>query len=146
MALLDEALTYVLANTTTFRAATSTGLKVPIFLNRLPEGVDDTVMAMYEPGGAPPLAGLASSVPVVERPRIQLTSRAPTYQAARANAQTVWDAFFKLTNTSIIKDGSTSLTTLWNSAEPINSPTDMGRDSNERDLVSADFQVTKEMS
>ena len=146
MAVLDEALTYVLANTTGFRAATTSSTAIPVFLNRMPAGIPDEALAMYEPGGAPPLAGLASDVPVVERPRIQLISRAPTYEVARVNAQTIWDAFFKMKNVEVLKDGSTAVTTLWNSAEPVNSPTDMGRDANERDQVSTDFQVTKEMS
>ena len=145
MAVLDEALTYVLANTTGFRAATSTSTAIPIFLNRMPAGTPDTSLAMYTPGGAPPLAGLSADVPVVERPRIQLISRAPTFEAANDNAQLVWDAFFKLKNVEVLKNGSTA-TTLWNSAEPVGSVSDMGRDANERDQTSCDFQVTKEMS
>jgi hypothetical protein len=144
MPLLDEALTYVLANTTGFQEGGSTGADIPIYLNYLPPD-PDVALALYEPGGAPPLAALNTSVPVVEQPRIQLTSRALTYRPARNNAQTVWDVLFALVNVDIAKTGSTG-TTAWKSAEPVNSPVDTGRDSNERNIVTADFQLQKEMS
>lgn len=144
MPLLDEALTYLLANTTGFQRGSSTGADIPIYLNYLPSE-PDVAMALYEPGGAPPIASLNTSVPTAERPRLQLTSRAITYAPARNNAQTVWDVFFALVNVDIAKTGSTG-TTSWKSAEPVNSPVDTGRDSNERNIVTADFQLTKEMS
>jgi hypothetical protein len=74
-----------------------------------------------------------------------LQSRAFGYEAARDNAQTIWDTFFALTNTAIAKTGSTGVTT-WQSVDPVNSPADTGLDSNERNIVTADFQLTKEMS
>lgn len=144
MPLLDEALTYLLANTTGFRDPDSTGSDVPIYLNYLPPE-PDMAMALYEPGGAGPLASLAGPTPVAERPRLMLTSRALTYQPARNNAQTIWDVLFGLVDVEIAKTGSTG-TTRWNSAAPVNSPADTGLDSNERNIVTADFQLTKEMS
>lgn len=144
MALLDEALTFILANTTGFRNPTTSSTAIPIYLNYLPSA-PDTAMAMYEPGGAPPLVALSSTTPIAERPRIQLTSRAFGYQSARNNSQTIWDAFFGLTNVDIAKTGSTG-TTSWKSAEPVGSPADIGLDSSDRNLVSVNFQLTKEMS
>ena len=145
MALLDEALTYLLANTTGLKAPTSTGTKVPVYLSYLPPEVPDVALGMYAPGGAPPLAGLADTTPVVERPRIQVISRAPTYVVAASNAQHVWDAFFKLANTNVFKSGSTTVT-FWASAEPVGSVADIGEDALNRNQVSADFQIVKEMS
>jgi len=145
MSVLDEALTYVLANTTGFKAGSSTSAGVPIYLSRMPPNQIDTAVSLYEPGGAPPLGTLSDSVPTAERPRIQIYSRSPSFQTARNNTQAIWDAFYSLRNTSIAKTGSTGKT-LWQLAEPINSPTDIGRDANERNIVTADIQVTKEMS
>jgi hypothetical protein len=145
MALLDEALAYLVANTTTFKAASSTGSEVPIYLSHMPPEVPDTAVGLYEPGGAPPLAGLASSAPVVERPRIQVLSRSDTYETARDNCQVVWDTFFAVANADVLKGDSTG-TTFWASAEPINSPSEMGEDALRRHIVSADFQIIKEMS
>lgn len=147
MAILDEALTYVLANTSTglFTNPSSTSPGVPIYLSRMPPDPVDVAVSLYEPGGAPPLGTLNDSAPTAERPRIQIYSRATSYQTARNNAQAIWDAFYTLRNTAIAKTGSTG-TTLWHLAEPINSPTDIGRDGNERNIVTADIQVTKEMS
>lgn len=145
MAILDEALSYLVANTTVFKAASSTGTEVPIYLAHMPPEVPDTAMGLYEPGGAPPLAGLASSVPVVERPRIQVMSRSHQYETARDNCQVAWDTFFAITNADVLKGDSTG-TTFWASAEPINSPTEMGEDALRRHVVTADFQITKEMS
>lgn len=144
MALLDEALTFLLANTTGFRDPVTSSTDIPIYLNYLPPE-PDIAMAMYEPGGAPPLVALSSTTPVSERPRIQLTSRAFGYQTARGNAQTIWDAFFGLINIDIAKTGSTGVTS-WKSAEPVGSPADIGLDSSDRNLVSVNFQLTKEMS
>jgi len=144
MPLLDEALTFILANTTEFRAPTTASTAIPIYLSYLPPE-PDVAMAMYDSGGAPPLASLASTTPVAERPRIMLQSRALTYTPARANAQSVWDVLFGLSNSDIAKTGSTGVTS-WQSADPVNSPTDSGLDSNNRNLVTADFQLTKEMS
>jgi len=144
--LLDEALTFVLANTTGFQAGSSTGSTgTPIFLSRTPPERANTAVSFHEPGGAPPLAGLSSTAPVVERPRIQVLTRAPTYVVARANAQTIWDAFYNLTNSAIAKTGSTG-TTLWVDAAPVSSVTDMGLDENDRRVVTANYQVNKEMS
>lgn len=146
MALLDEALTYILANTTGFAAGgAATSTQVPIYLSRMPPGVEDTAVSFYEPGGAPPTGGLSGTVPIVERPRIQVISRAPQFTTARNNAQRIWDAFYGLIEVDIAKTGSTG-TTRWHTAEPVNSPTDIGRDSNERDMVTADYQIVKEMS
>ena len=144
MALLDEALTYILANTTGFRGGATASTDIPIYLNYLPPE-PDVALAMYEPGGAPPLVSLTGATPVAERPRIMLQSRAPGYQSARNNAQTVWDVFFSMVNVDIVKTGSTG-TTSWQSADPVNSPADTGLDSSERNIVTADFQLTKEMS
>jgi len=144
MPLLDEALTFLLANTTGFRNPVTASTDIPIYLNTMPT-TPDTAMALYEPGGAPPLVSLNSTVPVSERPRLQLMSRAPGYEAARDNAQSIWDALFGLTNTDIAKTGSTGVTT-WQSADPVGSPGDLGLDGNNRNLVSANFQLTKEMS
>ena len=146
MAILDEALVYLVANTTVFRAPTSTGSKVPVYLNFMPPEVPNVAVSLYEPGGAPPLAGLAADVPVVERPRLQVLSRAPYYETARDNCQVVWDAFFKIKNLDVAKASGSTQNTMWLTAEPITSPTDMGRDELERDIVTADFQITKEMS
>jgi hypothetical protein len=92
MPILDEALTYILANTTGFQEGSSTGADIPIYLNIMPPNPDITV-ALYEPGGAPPLARLNAPTPVAERPRIQVMSRAGSYEPARANMQTVWNTF-----------------------------------------------------
>jgi len=145
MPLLDEALTYVLSATTAFQEGSSTGAKVPIFLSMLPSERPDVAVSFHEPGGAPPLATLNGSTPMMERPRLQVISRAPTYAAARANAQTIWDAFFLVKNSPVAKTGSTG-TTDWLMAEPISSPTDMGDDSKDRSRVSCNFQLSKEMS
>jgi len=146
MPLLEEALIYLVANTTNLKAPTSTGTKVPVYIGHLPPEVPDVALGMYAPGGAPPLAKLAGTVPFVERPRIQVISRAPTYVVAASNAQHVWDAFFKLANVNVAKSVGSTAVTFWASAEPVGSPADIGKDALERDQISVDFQIVKEMS
>lgn len=144
--LLAEALTYIVDNTTGFRKPSSTGSGVPIYLSGMPhDETNATAMAMYEPGGAPPVADLSGNVPVVERPRIQLISRSTSFATARQNAQTVWDLFYTVRNELFDKVGSTG-TTKWYTVEPVHSPVDMGKDESHLHRVSADFQITKEMS
>lgn len=144
MALLDETLAYVLTQSTSFQAGSSTGAKIPIFLNRFPAEQPNTTIAFFESGGAAPINSLGASTALVRRPTIQVLSRSTSYQTARSNAETIWRMFNAVTNTVLpTSQGSTS-TTFYHSITPNQDPIDMGRDAKERTLISCNFLVQKD--
>lgn len=146
MALLDEALAYLLAQTTGFKAGSSTGAKIPVFLNRFPAEQPHTTIALYESGGAAPVNVLAGATALVRRPTVQVLSRSTSYQAARSNAETIWRVFNAVTNTLLPTSQGSTATTFYHSFTPNQDPIDMGRDALDRTLISCNFLVQKSQS
>jgi hypothetical protein len=117
-----------------------------VFYGVLPDTVA-TGVAVVETGGSfslhtmgpGPATTFGAGVATVERPRVQVFSRSPTYTTARAKAQ---DAFNLL-------DGLRDRTVngrryLWIAA--VQSPFDLGRDGNDRQQFAFNLDITKYVS
>lgn len=136
--MLDAVATYLTSNTTLTVGGTTGTLAKAVMTDSQP----DTVAVLYEqPGGASEYSFSTSTgtVGVVyEQPNLQCLTRSATYTVARAAAQTVYTALNGLGETTM--SGVRFL-----SIEAIQSPFSLGRDSNERYLVSVNFRVKKEV-
>lgn len=105
------------------------------------EPTPDTALAVYETGGQSPVRGMGNTAGdhAVERPSIQVVSRAVSYATARANAQKAFlliDGFpDRLINNVRYKYG-----------EARQSPFLMGRDEQDRVLVAFNADLVKERS
>lgn len=142
MAVLDEMQSYVVANSTVFKRASSTGSKVPIWLNGFYPTGPDTAVVMIDTGGAPPIHTMSTG-PFIRRPSVQVISRSTAYVTARANAQVIWDLFDSTVNTPYpVAAGSTSTVT-YLSARPNQDLIDMGIDGNDRHMVSCNYTVER---
>lgn len=142
--MLDDIFTYIVAQSTAFTkwAGTSGNIGKAIMLDGT--AAPDTFVSLYESQGlasAMTFSTSTGSVSVVfERPRLQLISRSSDYATARSNAETI----FVLLN-GLSKKLPTSTGTLYLSIEAVQSPFHIGRDENDRHMVSCNFQVEKEV-
>jgi hypothetical protein len=141
---LDELTQYVITNTTRFKEGGSTGSKVPIFRGRFPANTNDTAVAMFETGGPGPLY-LSNGVLSHERPSVQVISRSTSYLTARNNARYVYDVLAGITTKLLPKVTSTGTTT-YLTVTPVQSPADMGKDAQERDMITCNYIAEKVVS
>jgi len=117
-----------------------------IFIGPLRDNVD-TGVAVIETGGIFPVHAFSSGpattigagVAVVERPRVQVFSRAPDYATARAQAQNAFNLLDGMQDRTV-----NSVKYLY--VEAVQSPVDLGRDKNDRQRFSVNFDVTKNVS
>lgn len=136
--LLDEIATYLDASSTALTVGPTTSAATPIFKSRLPADVQATAIALFESGGRSPDYRMTSTVSF-ERPTIQVLSRSTSYPTARTNAELVFTLLSTLTN-------STLTGTRYVRVTPAQSPFDIGRDPDERHLVSCNYLIEKEPS
>lgn len=99
----------------------------------------DTAAAIYETGGFFPIEVNAASGPLVERPRVQVVTRAPTRQAARQLAHNI---FTRLESVR----GRTLGNTFYHWITAVSSPGTMGEDESGRRRYVCNFDVIKNMS
>lgn len=113
----------------------STGI---LFKSRLPDNVD-TALALYETGGEAPIRSFQVTVGSVmaEQPRVQVLSRALSYQTARNNIHSVWKLLENVQNRTI-----NSVRYLRIAA--VQSPFMLERDANDRAVLACNFDVVKE--
>ena len=138
MTLLDEIAAYLVTNTTLSMGGTTGTLAKAKMLDDQP----DTVAVLYEQPGlwtAYAMSTGAAADRVYEQPILQCLARSTSYQVARDSAQVVFDALDGLSNTTM-----SSVTYL--SVEAVQSPFGIGRDKNDRELVSVNFHVKKALS
>lgn len=134
---------YIVSSSTTFKAGGSTGSKIPVWINKIPANSENSAIAVFESGGPGPL--YTHSGVTLERPTIQVISRSTSYETARQNADTVWRTLSAVTNTLVSKSSSTGQT-MYLTITPLQSPTRMGEDPEERPLVTCNFMAEKELS
>jgi hypothetical protein len=113
-------------------------------MSKFPATSPATAIVALESGGAGPVYTHNGSL-MIERPTLQFISRSTGYATARSNAQVIYDTLAAVTNSAIPKNGSTSETT-YLTISPLQSPTDMGQDSDERALVTCNYFIEKEPS
>jgi len=138
MTLLDAVATYLVANTTLTVGGTTGTLAKAQMLDTQP----DTVAVLYETGGAASEYAFSTSTGqaqvIYERPNLQLLSRSATYQTARTVAETVYTTL----------DGLGDMTmsgTRYLDVDAVQAPFSIGRDKQERELVSVNFRIRKEV-
>jgi len=127
--LLDDVATFV---------DTSTALTVgtDLFKGLMPD-TPDACVALYETPGEMALEMGGGSTPTVERPHLQVISRAADYVTARNNSQTVHNAIRGVTDQTL--SGRRYLR-----IQPLQDPYMMGRDENRRVKVVFNCSVEKE--
>ena len=138
MSVLNEIATYIAAQSTATFSAGPHATKTEIWIGRFPEDQRATAIALFEPGGAPPVYSFGSS-PMLERPSIQVISRSTSYATARANAKTIYTILAAV-------EGATLTSTVYTRITPSQSPIDMGQDADDRHLISCNFIAEKEVS
>ena len=132
--ILDDVMTYLASASVGLTAGTN------MFAGTFPDSPDNAC-AIYETGGKQPIHAMSGSPgnALVERPRIQVITRAVSYQSARQLAQNVFQAMDGLTNTTI---NSTSYLLV----RAVNSPTAMGLDGSGRPRLVMNFDIMKKVS
>lgn len=130
MALLDDLGTYLAAQVGSLTLGTN------LFLGRLPDD-PDTCVALYEYGGDAPLSTMGSdAMPPIERPRIQVLTRASGYSSARTLSLQCFTAVEGVLN-------ETLSSTLYYRISANQSPFPLERDSRDRVLFAQNFRVSK---
>ena len=130
MALLDELGTYLEAQVASLTLGTN------LFLGRLPDD-PDTCVVLYEYGGDVPVYTMGSdAMPPVERPRMQILTRAAGYSSARTLSLECWTAIEAILNESVSG-------TLYHRISANQSPFPLERDSQDRVLFAQNFRVMK---
>lgn len=131
--LLDEVATYLNTNVAALTLGTN------LFIGRMLE-TPDICVALHESAAGAPLEALGGDgTPILERPRVQVHVRNTTYSAGRTMAQDIWASL-------VLIAGDTLSGTLYLRAQPIDSPTFLLRDENDRVVFNMNFELWKELS
>lgn len=143
MPAINEVATYIVAQSTRYALGDSS-TAVPLYMNKLPAEVADTAVTIMDSGGSAPLYTHNGTF-ALERPTIQVITRSSGYQTARDHAEHIYQLLAGVTNVSISKTTSTGVTS-YLTITPLQSPSDMGQDAEERPLVTCNFVMEKELS
>jgi hypothetical protein len=109
-----------------------------LFLYQLPDE-PDVCIALRGYEGAAPEYTHGGAMPAFERPRFQLSSRAPLVDEAMAAAWAAWKTLSVIRNAAV--GGVTYL-----AVNPMQTPFVIERDENNRWVAGANFEVWKEVS
>ncbi len=141
MPILEEVALYLETNTALTLGATTGTLQFSI----ITDAMADTVVVLYESAGGPTAlafsTGSSGAARVYEQPSVQALSRSATYATARANAGVVYDALDGLSNTTMT--GSTGTNVTYLSVDAVQPPFPLGRDDQERHLISVNFNCKR---
>ena len=99
----------------------------------------DTAAILNETGGFFPIHAMARTSAVVERPRIQVVTRAATYRSARQLAHNVFTRLDSTRNQTI-----NGVVYHWISG--VSSPADLGEDASGRARCVMNFDIVKNLS
>lgn len=138
MPVLNEIAAHIAATSTGYSAGPH-ATKIQIFIGDLPEDQRSTLIALFESGGAPPVYTFGSTPVLVERPTVQVISRSTSYATARTNATTIYNIL------AAVK-GATLSGTAYTRVTPSQSPFDMGKDADDRHLISCNYIAEKAVS
>jgi hypothetical protein len=135
--ILDDLLDYLSTSGMGTVGSTADG---SLFYSQLPPEVIACI-GLFETGGLSSIHTFSGGPgnAVVERPRVQVVSRAATYATARARAQDAFMLLDGLANRTINGVRYLSITA-------VQSPFDMGRDDNNYPRVACNFDVVKSLS
>lgn len=127
-----------LADYLTTQGVTTSGL---IFLDWLPDRPDEC-LALYAGGGSAPELGFGSAAGVqFENPNVQVVARGTALDSSTPEAL-AWSAFNKLVTVQAQSLGSTPYLMI----QPLQSPSTLGPDENQRPRYSFNVTVRKELS
>lgn len=136
--LLDDVATYIDTNSTALALGATGNLLKAQLLDSIPA---DTCVALYEQSGTVTSqtfsTGSGAAVDF-ENPNLQVISRSTSYVTARTNAQTIFTLLDGLSATLPTATGTRYL-----SIDALQSPFSIGKDRNERWLVSVNFAIRK---
>ena len=139
--LLDDVTTYLDAQSTALKklAGTTGNLSKAFMGDAAP--TPDTIVTLYETGGTDPIHVFTTGGQTrwYEQPTLQALSRSTSYQTARDNAEVVFTKLDGLANTLL----PTATGVFYLSIDAIQSPFSIGRDANNRHLVSVNFSIVK---
>jgi len=141
--ILDDLATYIDAQSTVFTKLS--GSAGNLAKGEMPDTAPapDTLTALYETGGISTLMSFSTGDQVsrqITRHRIQVLARSTLYSTARTNAETVFTMLDGLAKTLPTATG------LPYSIEAVSPPFDIGKDRNERHLVSTNYDVWRTVS
>lgn len=132
----------ILDDIATYLAANSTRLSVGVNLTKtfMPEN-PSTVTTIFETGGLFPLHYFTTSTGTrsYERPSLMIHSRSTSYETARDTIEDVFTILDGTHDTNLPTGTGTHYLTV----DAIQSPFPVGRDSNDRHILSVNFNVTK---
>lgn len=143
MPLLDEAATYLDAQTTAFTLLSGTGGNLVKARLVDHDTVPDTLTALYETGGSPPNWQFGSTSPVYETCGLQILSRSTSYATAHNRAFQAYRILGGIRNQRM-PYSSQSSGVLWLDCQPDQPPFGIGPDPEGRPMVSVNFTVRKE--
>ena len=145
MPLLDDIATFLDAQSTAFTllSGTSGNLAKTISLDH--SAVSDTIAVLYETGGAGneyTFSTSSNSARVaIEKPSLQMLSRSSDYQTARNQAQVAYTILDGLAGRNL----PTATGTRYLEITAVQTPFSLGRDDNDRPIISVNFNVWKQV-
>jgi hypothetical protein len=132
MAVLDDLGAYLAAQVGSLTLGTN------LYLARLPDD-PDTCVAVYEYVGGAPLSTMnGAALPLVERPRVQVVTRASSYTTGRSLADEIWTALEQIVNDTTLASGDR-----YHRVAGLQSPFALERDSHDRIIIAQNFEVSK---
>ena len=140
MAVLDDLAQFIDTSSTAFSRSSNLGIGIALDSGSL----SNTFAALYETPGQ--VGSLAFSTTanlaerVFDRPRVQVICRSTSYTTARTNTQTIYDLLDGVANRKL----PTSTGTLYVSIEAVQAPFSLGRDENDRWLISTNYQIERD--
>jgi hypothetical protein len=139
--ILDDLVTYLDAQSTALSLLSGTGGNLSKAFMPDASPAPNTMVTLYETGGRAPVHVFTTSTQtrLHEQPTVQVLSRSSSYQTARNNAETVFGILDGIANTLL----PTATGIRYVSIEAIQSPFSIGRDANDRHLVSCNYQIMK---
>ena len=128
--ILDELASFIATNSTLV-------VGTDLFKAGFPATAADTAVAIYETGGVSPKESFGGVV--VETPSVQVLVRSTSYSVARNLAQTIWNDVVSISNSTL-----TGVGYAYGRAQQ--SPFSIGNDELNRELVSCNYFIDKEVS
>lgn len=129
-----------------FRAPTSTGAGVPVYMSGSAPDEPDDVVVLTASGGPGPLYVQDGSI-AVSRPTVQVICRGSGYAAAEAHHNAIFDILSAVTNSVASTSTSTGVDPFYLTITPLqSSPISMGQDPKERPLLSCNYMGERRMA
>lgn len=145
MSFIKEVRDYIVAQSSLFRAPTSTGSAVPVFMSQVAPDEPDDVVLLTASGGPGPQYTQGGGVRIT-RPTVQVISRGSGYANAERWHDAIFDLLSSVTNTYLSTSTSTGTDPFYATITPLqSSPISMGQDPQERSLLACNYMAERRM-